>query len=49
MSNEGNWRIPQTEIMDRTFNEGARYYTTMSNERKHGLKYIPPPKAENLQ
>ena len=43
-----NWRVPETEIMDRTFNEGARYFTTMANQRKHGLKYIPPPKAENL-
>jgi len=49
MTKEGNWRVPETEIMDRTFNEGSRYYTTMTQARKHGLKYVPPPKAENLQ
>jgi hypothetical protein len=31
MSNDGNWRVPETEIMDRTFNEGARYYSNMTN------------------
>jgi hypothetical protein len=48
MSNESKWRVPETEIMDRTFNEGSRYHTTMTGQRKHGLKYVPPPKAENL-
>jgi len=31
MSNDGNWRVPETEIMDRTFNEGARYYANLTN------------------
>ena len=48
MTNYGNWRVPETEIMDRTFNETARYHTTTTGPRKHGLKYVPPPKAENL-
>ena len=30
MTTQGNWRVPVTEIMDRTFNETARYYTTIT-------------------
>jgi hypothetical protein len=39
------WRVPETEVMNRTFTEGARYF---QNKKQHGVKYICPPKAENL-
>jgi len=41
-----NWRVPEIEHFNRGFNEGSRYYNL--DERVHGLKYIPPPKAEYL-
>jgi len=43
-----NWRVPEVEHFNRGFNEGTRYYNVFPEERKHGLKYIPPPKAEYL-
>ncbi len=34
--------------MNRNFNEAARYYNTAPYQRKHGLRYVPPPVAENV-
>ena len=43
-----NWRVPEIEHFNRGFNEASRYYNLLPEERVHGLKYIPPPKAEYL-
>ena len=43
-----NWRAPEIEHFNRGFNEAARYYNLEPAERTHGLKYIPPPKADYL-
>lgn len=45
----GNWKVPEVESMNRTFNEGSRYYDIQPYQRKHGLRYVPPPVAENVQ
>jgi len=39
-----SWRVH----FNRGFNEATRYYNLKPEERCHGLKYIPPPKAEYL-
>jgi hypothetical protein len=39
-----NWRVPEIEVMSKTFNEGARFF----GQKTQGLRYICPPKAENL-
>ena len=44
----GNWKVPEIESMNRTFNESARFYNTAGFQRKHGLRYVPPPVAENV-
>ena len=46
---EGNWKVPEIEAMNRNFNESTRYYNCFPYQRKHGTKYVPPPKAEHLQ
>jgi len=46
---EGSWKVPEIEAMNRNFNEGTRYYNCFPYQRKHGLRYVPPPKAEHLQ
>jgi hypothetical protein len=43
-----SWRVPEIEHFNRGFNEATRYYNLKPEERCHGLKYIPPPKAEYL-
>jgi len=45
----GTWKVPEIESMNRTFNEANRYYSTYVQQRKHGLRYVPPPVAENVQ
>ena len=45
----GSWKVPEIESMNRTFNEANRYYSTYVQQRKHGLRYVPPPVAENVQ
>ena len=42
--NQRNWKVPETEVMNRTFNEGARFFLG----RQHGVKKVYPPKAEYL-
>ena len=44
-----SWKVPEIEQINRNFNENARFFTTAKNERRHGLKYVPPPVAENVQ
>jgi hypothetical protein len=44
-NNLKNWKVPETEVMNRTFNEGARFFT---GHKTQGVRYICPPKAENL-
>ena len=44
----GSWKVPEIEGLNRTFNEGSRYYN-MPYQRHHGLKRVPPPVAENVQ
>lgn len=44
-----SWKVPEIEQINRNFNENARFFTTSKNERRHGLKYVPPPVAENVQ
>jgi hypothetical protein len=41
----GTWKVPQVEIHDKTANEDNRYfnYTNYSEQRKTGLKFVPPP------
>ena len=41
-------RAPEIEHFNRGFNEASRYYNCFGYQRKHGLKYVPPPKAEYL-
>ena len=45
----GSWKVPEVESMNRQFNETSRYFNTQPYQRKHGLKYVPPPVAENVQ
>ena len=40
--------MPEIEHFNRGFNEASRYYNLDPAERVHGLKYIPPPKADYL-
>ena len=44
----GNWKVPEVEGLNRTFNEGTRYYN-LPYQRVHGLKRVAPPVAENVQ
>lgn len=46
---QGSWKVPEVESMNRQFNETSRYYNTQPYQRKHGLRYVPPPVAENVQ
>ena len=46
---EASWKVPDIEATSRYFDEGARFYNTHRDQRRYGLKYVPPPKAENLQ
>ena len=48
MTQQSGWKAPNIEQVDRSFNEYARFYNTHNDQRIHGLKYVPPPKAENL-
>ena len=43
-----SWKVPEIEQINRNFNENARFFSTHKNERRHGLKYVPPPVAENV-
>ena len=43
------YRTPETELMNRSFNEGARYYNIFNYQKKHGLKYVTPPAADVKQ
>ncbi len=45
----GNFRVPDVELLDRTFNESSRFYAIGPSQKKHGLKYVAPPVAENLK
>ena len=51
MTMHSNWKVPEIEPMGRNFNESNRFYKdpTMPHSRQHGLKYVPPPKAEYLK
>lgn len=44
-----SWKVPDIEGTSRYFDENARFYNTHRDQRRYGLKYVPPPKAENLQ
>ena len=46
-NNLASWRVPETEAMNRTFAEGSRFFTP--GGKQVGVKYVCPPKAENLQ
>lgn len=48
-TNYGDWKAPEIEQINRNFNEASRFYNTHKAARKHGLKYVPPPVAENVQ
>lgn len=39
------WRAPEVEAMAKTTNEGNRFFNTCPEERKVGLRYVPPPAA----
>ena len=43
-----NWKVPQVEHFNRGFNESSRFYNCFPYQRQHGLKFVPPPKAEHL-
>lgn len=44
------WAKPaEIEAMDRQFNENTRYYNIFPEKRSCGLKFIPPPKQENIK
>lgn len=45
----GTWKVPEIESMNRTFNESTRFYNPVGFQRKHGLRYVAPPVAENVQ
>ena len=49
MATDASWKVPDIEATSRYFDENARFYNTHRDQRVYGLKYIPPPKAENLQ
>lgn len=43
---EGTWKVPDVENIGRQMEEGSRFYRLQPQEkRRHGLKYIPPPKG----
>lgn len=46
-NNQQSWRVPDVEVMDRTFQEGARFFTP--GGKTVGTRYVCPPKADNLQ
>jgi hypothetical protein len=48
-STASGWKVPDIEATARYFDENARYYNTHRDERRYGVKHVPPPKAENLQ
>ena len=37
------------EHQDKVFGERNRFYNMFENQKKHGVKYIPPPVAETVQ
>ena len=45
---QGAWLVPEIESNARVIDEGARFHRTALKKR-HGRRYVPPPKAENLQ
>ena len=45
-NNLESWKVPETEVMNRTFNEGARFHNP--HGKTIGVRYVCPPKAENL-
>ena len=45
---EGAWRVPDVEAMDKKFNEATRFFK-LPEQRKNGLKFVPPPVTENFQ
>ena len=47
-STMSSWKVPEIEQINRNFGENARFFTTSKGERRHGLRYIPPPVAENV-
>lgn len=38
-----NWRVPQIEAIERNLLESSRFFLTEKNERKYGVKLVPPP------
>lgn len=48
-SDKKDWRTPHIEALERNFNESSRYFSTNYKEqRTQGVKFLPPPKAENI-
>ena len=45
-NNIESWKQPEVEVMNRTFHEGARFFAP--GERQVGLRYVCPPKADNI-
>lgn len=43
------FKTPKIEAMERSFNEGSRYFNTFKEQRIHGVKLVPPPVSENLK
>ena len=44
-----DWKVPEVEQINRNFNEHARFFNTHTIQRKHGLKFVPRPVADNIQ
>jgi len=42
-------RIPSIEQHDKLTGENNRFYNNWDHQKKHGIKYIPPPVAETVQ
>ena len=49
MNETGSWEVPELEPNARNFDEDTRFHRPSHLKRKHGTKYIVPPKAEYLQ
>ena len=50
MSQNGTWRVPgDVEANARVIDEGSRFFRNDFQTKKHGLRYVPPPVAENLK
>ena len=47
--NSNHWKLPLVESLERNFNESSRFYALFPEQKRHGLKRVPPPVAENLQ